>query len=238
MQIFFQIVWAFVNWLKYPILFILAMITLFFILVYLNVFIGLLQGKRFKKGEHNKPKKRSLFKRLFIDLPKRISDDMFAKNPEEFKYQGVVIFEGRQGRGKTIAMMQFAREMQKEYPKSKCLCNIAYSNQDEELDHWSKLIDYKNGEHGVIAIIDETQNWFSSNQSKDFPPEMLQVVTQNRKNRRIILRNSSKFLFTCKGYSFSSNRSSSLCDDIRCFDDSPTSNTNFEFRRKRPRMEK
>ena len=41
--------------------------------------------------------------------------------------------------------------------------------------------------------IDEMQNWFSSNQSKDFPPEMLQVITQNRKNRRIILGTSQVF---------------------------------------------
>ena len=43
------------------------------------------------------------------------------------------------------------------------------------------------GVQGVICLIDEMQNWFSSNQSKNFPPEMLQVVTQNRKNRRVIM---------------------------------------------------
>jgi len=66
------------------------------------------------------------------------------------------------------------------------------------LEHWSKLIDYKNGIYGVIAVLDETQNWFSSNQSKNFPPEMLQVITQNRKNRRVILGTAQNFYLLAK----------------------------------------
>ena len=212
MKIFFEIVWALLSWLKYPIIFVFILIGLFFVLVYINVFIGLLQGKRFKKGAHNRIKKRSVFNRLFFDLPKRVSDDMFERDPEEFKYKGLVIFEGRQGRGKTIAMVEFARRMQQEFPLSKCICNIGYDYRDEKLDDWHKLIDYNNGKYGVIGILDETQNWFSSNQSRDFPPEMLEVITQNRKNRRIILRHSSKFLFTREGNSFTGNRSASLYD--------------------------
>lgn len=228
MEVFFQIVWVFIEWLKYPLLFILAMVSLFFILVYVNVFFGLLRGKRFKKGKSHKLKKRSVFRRLFIDLPYRISEDMFARDPDEFKHKGLVIFEGRQGRGKTIAMIEFARRMQQEYPDVKCLCNIGYSKQDEELDDWHKLVEYKNGKYGVIGIMDETQNWFSSNQSKDFPPEMLETITQNRKNRRIILRNCSKLLFTRKSYSLTDNRGTSLYDVIRLSDDSSPSGTNFE----------
>ena len=45
----------------------------------------------------------------------------------------------------------------------------------------------KNGINGVIVVMDELQNWFSSNDSKNFPPEMLSVITQNRKNRRMVL---------------------------------------------------
>ena len=47
-------------------------------------------------------------------------------------------------------------------------------------------------------IMDELQNWFSSNDSKNFPPEMLGVITQNRKNRRIILGTSQNFYLLAK----------------------------------------
>lgn len=198
MKIFFQIMWAFVSWFKYPIFFILALFILFYILVYINIFIGLLQGKRFKKGEHHRIKKRSKFKRLFIDLPKRVSDDMFDRDPEEFRYKGVIIFEGRQGNGKTIAMCHYARQMQKEYPKVKCISNLDYKYENKPLKSWRNLINYSNGKLGVIVIIDETQNWFSSNQSKNFPPEMLEVITQNRKNRRIILGTAQNFYLLAK----------------------------------------
>ena len=46
--------------------------------------------------------------------------------------------------------------------------------------------------------MDELQNWFSSNQSRNFPPEMLSVITQNRKNRRIILGTSQSFHLLAK----------------------------------------
>jgi hypothetical protein len=70
--------------------------------------------------------------------------------------------------------------------------------QNEELNHWKKLIKYKNGIYGVIVMMDETQNWFSSNQSKNFPPEMLTVITQNRKNRRIVLGTAQNFYLLAK----------------------------------------
>ena len=184
--------------LKYPLYIALVIIIFFYILVFINILIGFVRGKRFKKGEHNKVKKKSIIRRILIDLPKQFVNDMFEKDPEFFKYQGMIIFEGRQGNGKTISMIEYARRMQKEYPKAKCLSNLNYKYQDFELDHWKKLVDLKNGIYGIIAIMDETQNWFSSNQSKDFPPEMLQVITQNRKNRRVILGTSQNFYLLAK----------------------------------------
>lgn len=198
MKIFFEIMFGLFSWLKYPIFFIIALILIFFGLIYTNVAILYLKGKRFKEGERIKIKKKSIFRRVFIDLPHRIAEDLFDSDPEKFGFQGCVIFEGRQGYGKTISMIQYAREMQRRYPKSKCLSNLNYKLQDEELDDWRKLIDFNNEKFGVIAIIDEMQNWFSSNQSRDFPPEMLGVITQNRKNKRIILGTSQNFYLLAK----------------------------------------
>lgn len=198
MKIFFEIMWAFFAWLKYPIFLLVALVVLFFILVYVNVFFGLLRGKRFKKGQHHKVKKRSVFRRIFIDLPSQVSEDMFDRDPEQFRHKGMVIFEGRQGEGKSIAMCQYAMTMQEEYPKAKCISNLAYEYEDDVMNDWRRLIDYENGKYGVIVILDETQNWFSSNQSKNFPPEMLEVITQNRKNRRIILGTAQNFYLLAK----------------------------------------
>ena len=82
---------------------------------------------------------------------------------------------------------------QREYPKAKVITNLCYAKEDDKLLSWEDLIDYKNGIQGVIVLIDEMQNWFSSNQSKNFPPEMLEVITQNRKNRRVIMGTAQSF---------------------------------------------
>lgn len=137
-------------------------------------------------------------KRLLIYLPRQFVDDLFDKDPEFFKYQGLIIFEGRQGSGKTSSMIEFALRMQEEYPLSKCISNLGYIHQDNELKNWKMLMNYKNDKRGVIVLMDELQNWFSSNDSKNFPPEMLGVITQNRKNRRIILGTSQNFYLLAK----------------------------------------
>ena len=187
------------SFLKYPLILLTIVILIFIILVFLNIGIDFFQGKRRLKGiSHQTVKQTSFFKKILIDFPKRIADDFFEKDPDFFKYQGLIIFEGRQGNGKTIGAVEFARRMQKEYLKAKCITNLAYKYEDDELLHWSQLTDYKNDIFGVIVIIDETQNWFSSNQSKNFPPEMLQVITQNRKNRRVILGTAQNFYLLAK----------------------------------------
>lgn len=196
---FKDIILMFLGFLKVPFLILVGILVLFIVLILWNMGISFLQGKRFQKGTSRQyVKKRSIIQKLFIDFPKRFVDDIFERDPDFFPYQGLIIFEGRQGNGKTISAIQFARQMQKEYLKAKCITNLNYKYEDDELDHWSKLIDYKNGIFGVIAVLDETQNWFSSNQSKNFPPEMLQVITQNRKNRRVILGTAQNFYLLAK----------------------------------------
>lgn len=151
------------------------------------------RGSRLQKGEHHRVKRAGFLSNLFYRFPVRYCKDLFSRDPEYFRHQGCVIFTGRQGYGKTIAMVEQCMMWQREYPKARVITNLAYTGEDDALSDWRQLIDYKNGIHGVICLIDEMQNWFSSNQSRDFPPEMLQVVTQNRKNRRVIMGTSQCF---------------------------------------------
>lgn len=197
-DIFFKLLKNILLFLRYPIYVLVGLFALFFVLCSIFVVIRLLQGKRFKKGKSRIIKQDSFFYKIFIKLPRQFVDDLFDKDPDFFKYQGCVIFEGRQGNGKTISMIEFARRMQQEYPLAKCCSNIKYKNQDTKLTNWQMLMNYKNDIYGVIVVMDELQNWFSSNDSKNFPPEMLTIITQNRKNRRIILGTSQNFYLLAK----------------------------------------
>lgn len=184
--------------LKYPLYVILLFLAIFIFLCSFWFVLRLAQGKRIRKGSRNFIKKDGFFYKVFVKLPKQVVDDYFERDPDFFAYQGCIIFEGRQGAGKSIGMIEFARRMQAEYPLAKCITNIGYTQEDNELKTWRTLMNYKNGIYGVIVVMDELQNWFSSNDSKNFPPEMLTVITQNRKNRRIILGTSQNFYLLAK----------------------------------------
>lgn len=81
---------------KYPLYFIFICFAVFIILVFINIIIELIKGKRFKKGEHHLVKKHNFFRRIFIDVPHQFVIDLFDREPDFFKYQGLIIFEGRQ----------------------------------------------------------------------------------------------------------------------------------------------
>lgn len=179
---------------KYPLIAFIIISVIFAFLVGLHyLFLYVFKGERPLTGEHNKIRSTFILKKLFYDLPKRYAKDIMNRDPEFFKYQGHYCFVGDQGAGKTIAMVEFTRRLKAEYPKSKILTNCKYANADLEITDWHPLVEYKNGKQGVIVQIDEIHNWFSSLQSKNFPPEMLEVICQNRKNRRVLLSTSQRF---------------------------------------------
>lgn len=180
-----------------------VIITVFKCFVYLLIFnlpFVLYYSKKIKRaaGKRVKVKKRNFIVKLLWDLPNQFWRDFFSRDPDDFNEYGLVIFTGRQGNGKTIAMTDYISRLRRLYPKAKCITNYGYTNEDDVLDHWRKLTDYNNGKFGVIAALDELQNWFNSLQSKDFPPEMLGVVTQNRKNRRVITGTAQQFYMLSK----------------------------------------
>lgn len=166
--------------------------------VCLHIFKAYKKGFRFRKGSRQKVEERKWYQKLFVDFPKRLAQDLMERDPDFFDYQGLIIFEGTQGAGKSMAMTEFISRMLHEYPLAKCITNYGYIYENVKLKHWKQLISYKNDKLGVVVGIDEMQNWFSSKQSKDFPPEMLGVVTQNRKNRRVICGTAQNFYMLSK----------------------------------------
>ena len=198
-DIFIEILLVFFNILKIPILFICFIIALLIVLVAINLVYCRLVKKmpRIKTSSVKTQKKPFLFK-IFVEFPRQLAFDIANKDPDRFPYKGVVIFTGRQGNGKTIALVNAINSMQSSFPRCKVITNLRYTEEDDSLYHWRQLCDYTNSKYGVIVGMDETQNWFSSAQSKSFPPEMLSVITQNRKNARIILGTAQSFHLLAK----------------------------------------
>jgi uncharacterized protein len=186
------------SWFKWPVLIFFSVYITFASLVCLWLLYYKRKGIVRKKGNHVKIKKRSVIKRLLYDFPKQYALDLINTPSDFFKYQGLIIYEGNQGSGKTSTMVRDSLLMKEEYPGSKLMTNFEVVGEDEKLMNWRQLVNFKNGHKGVIVCMDELQNWFSSKQSKNFPPEMLSVVTQNRKNRRVIMGTAQRFYMLAK----------------------------------------
>lgn len=192
----FELGWKLLKW---PIIVAIAIIIIF-LLIYLMwiMYYKYIKKMKQKKGERYKVKKDKLLKKIFYDTPRRMALDYMNRDPEDFQEKGLILFTGNQGAGKSSSMLHYTRILQTEYPKLKVLSNMNYKFQDEELKDWKQMLDYKNGNKGVVIQIDEIQNWFNSKASRDFPPEMTQLVTTNRKERRLILGTAQRFYMVAK----------------------------------------
>ncbi len=82
--------------IEYPVYFCGGLFILFYFLIILNLIIFRFKGKKLKKGHYIKQKKKSFFRRIFIDLPNRYAKDLLERDPDFFRFQGLIIYEGRQ----------------------------------------------------------------------------------------------------------------------------------------------
>lgn len=192
MYIFLRICFFFFKWLFY-----LSSPFIFSSLIWFCYFRFIKKVKPIKSERRNY-KTGFFLKRFFIDFPRQFIYDKLTLDPNTFQEYGMHLLCGEQGSGKTTLMAYLIRKYKYIYPRLKVRSNFNCSMQDFELNSWKDLTLNTNGIYGELDCIDEVQNWFSSNQSKNFPPDMLTVITQQRKVRRCILATSQVFTRVAK----------------------------------------
>ena len=87
------------------------------------------------------------------------------------------------------------------FPNLKIRTNMDYKYQDGEITCGDDLLNNNNGIYGQIEVIDEIQSWYSSLQSKNFPPHLIEEICQQRKHFFIfhqIMNNGKSFTSTLK----------------------------------------
>lgn len=145
-------------------------------------------------------------KSLKIDIPAIKEDIENRKNSEYFRPSGVQIFTGYQGSGKTYSMVRALLKIKERYPKVQIVTNLKLNvkfeytsfSTLEELS--SVLTSVNNGIFGVVYAIDEIQNYFNSLESKSIPPWVFTEISQQRKQRKLILGTSQLFLRVAKPF--------------------------------------
>lgn len=116
----------------------------------------------------------------------------YREHPTYFRPEGLLIFCGEQGSGKTLSAVQYVRKMCKEYPNAILCTNVAISDLPRctrvvEYNGLDSLKDLSNGYDGIIYLIDEIHLEFNSLESKNIPIEIMVEVAQQRKQRKHIV---------------------------------------------------
>lgn len=113
---------------------------------------------------------------------------------DPFPLHGIWIYSGPQRSGKTLNMIHTLREIHDRYPNAMIVSNInLYGIPHEIYNDFTDFDRYKNGQDGIVFVIDEIQSLFSSLESKNVPPSQLGVWAQNGKQKRVILGTSQRF---------------------------------------------
>lgn len=103
------------------------------------------------------------------------------------KFWGIYQFVALPGEGKTLSMVAHMERVRKELGAGNVYIatNFCYAHENMSIDHWTDMITasrYANDHHmhSVIAL-DEIHTTFDASDWKSFPPELLALLSFNRK---------------------------------------------------------
>ena len=124
--------------------------------------------------------------------------DFKREHPEYFDPDGIMVFCGPQGSGKTLSMVNYAYEVATFYPECLIVTNVELKNfpHPERIFKYKDvkdLVNYSNGYKGVLYLIDEMHLLFNSLMSKDIDFSVFQEISQQRKQRKHIVGTSQVF---------------------------------------------
>lgn len=106
---------------------------------------------------------------------------------------GSRVYKGYQGSGKTLSMAKYALDLSKAYPNCKVYANfiikgISNFNYIENDSDLREALSYRNGEMGVLVLLDEAHLYFGKKSGISL--DVLTAISQQRKDRRRIVFSS------------------------------------------------
>lgn len=125
----------------------------------------------------------NFYKKLKYDITFR------RNNPGYFYPDGLVVFVGGQGTGKSLSAVNYVYNLLKLYPEAIIVTNLSLTEYPVDnqrvflFENADDLMLYKNGKKGVIFLIDEIHLYFNSLQSKNINMDVMTQIAQQRKQR-------------------------------------------------------
>lgn len=123
---------------------------------------------------------------------------MKNRNPDELEESntGIHIFCGPQGSGKSLSMIHYGKEIIQDHPKAIVVTNIDLQFPVENtVIKYTGFQDFKieNGIYGVIYLLDEIHLILNSLESKGVPLSVIVELSQQRKQRKLIMGTSQVY---------------------------------------------
>ena len=118
------------------------------------------------------------------------------KNPEELDVTGINIFTGSQGSGKSLSMIHVFKKLIYDFPKAIVVTNLEFNFKiPNKIKKYEGFEDFKieNGIYGVIYLLDEIHLILNSLESKGVPLSIIVELSQQRKQRKLILGTSQVY---------------------------------------------
>lgn len=124
-------------------------------------------------------------------------------HPDYFDPEGLLVFCGPQGSGKTLSAVQYCRKVLQKYPRCKFVTNVAIEGLSPDIqviqyNGIESLSNIHNGYNGVLYLIDEIHLEFNSLESKSVSIEEMTEFAQQRKQRKHIVGTSQVFMRLAK----------------------------------------
>lgn len=118
------------------------------------------------------------------------------KNPEELDVTGINIFTGSQGSGKSLSMIHVFKKLIYDFPKAIVVTNLDFNFEiPNKIKKYEGFQDFQieNGIYGVIYLLDEIHLILNSLESKGVPLSIIVELSQQRKQRKLILGTSQVY---------------------------------------------
>lgn len=128
----------------------------------------------------------------------RFKRDFLAEHPEYFEPEGLLVFCGAQGAGKTLSAVQYCLRILEQYPQCLFVSNVAIDGVPHpervfKYEGLQSLKEFENGYAGVLYLIDEIHLEWNSLESKNISIEEMIEFAQQRKQRKHIVGTSQVY---------------------------------------------
>ena len=118
------------------------------------------------------------------------------KNPDELDVTGINIFTGSQGSGKSLSMIHVFKKLIFDFPKAIVVTNLEFNFKiPNKIKKYEGFQDFQieNGIYGVIYLLDEIHLILNCLESKGVPLSIIVELSQQRKQRKLILGTSQVY---------------------------------------------